>query len=707
MLARGEVEVEVEVEGSALIQLRLFRFACLLSLFALVCSGPSSARDAWVHPRNEPFDSEKHYRDGTGEIYYRAENDIETSLGRIVVKGGDRPVITVELGADLFDVTERANGSLRPVLLYDSNGDGRVDRTIRGRVEGRVAVFDSPRLAEFSLRRTRWQIGVQYDAGEDGDAGLDRRYLASVDSSTAVVEGLPAVGTGSFVPALLISKHREGIPFDLADFRSNPARYAEDFDPLTREADGDDWTADGPDGRLVTHFEEEDLFLVRTARGFQLDVEWGDVPLAAFMEQELLAPLNGDGCYSSLDHGLSNGTPVVVPHRLVYCPKTSLVLFDAPDGYEIGLSALRGDELYERTEAGTSTADNLRLYVKEIYPRSPSRRATGSVTGNIRAGFSDARRDLGDALHYALIGTEQQSIHTGARGYKPSPITALPLAAVELLRLHPLRSLSTLLDGADSAVLAGASLVSAVDNTAVTTLLQASVGNVASTESADAIGDVVGAVTQSAVKNLPFSERSTAAISPFDAWNHDRAFAPTSYTRTDTQLNIDRVVTFIDLSAISAIERHNDDSGAGGVQDGGENPRGPHPEPEPPGAGPHGPKPPRIKPVHHTKEHFKLHAHRNRSGKFKLKVSSKTEAGKVKVTSSSPDALDIPEVTDSTDSFLLKAKSKFHKTTKPNGSVRVKESLKVKASKDTPPSLTEAALADLKGLVKRVIEALR
>ena len=43
----------------------------LVSLLALVAPfGMLPASDAWVHPRNETFDAEKHYKAETGEIYY-------------------------------------------------------------------------------------------------------------------------------------------------------------------------------------------------------------------------------------------------------------------------------------------------------------------------------------------------------------------------------------------------------------------------------------------------------------------------------------------------------------------------------------------------------------------------------------------------------------------------------------------------------------
>jgi hypothetical protein len=112
-----------------------------------------------------------------------------------------------------------------------------------------------------------------------------------------------------------------------------------------------------------------------------------------------------------------------------------------------------------------------------------------------------------------------------------------------------------------------------VDNAVLNPILQLTVGTVATPEAADTGGEWIGALTQAAVKNLPFGERSMNALSPVSLWRHNRAFQPADYTRTDTQLNIDRVMTVANLVTISAIRKHNDDShssgGDGGSNEGG------------------------------------------------------------------------------------------------------------------------------------------
>jgi hypothetical protein len=526
-------------------------------------------RDLWVHPREDTYDPARHYKDAAGELFYKHEREIVDALGDISVERAGRPLISVEVGPSLLAFAEEHGGSLVPVILFDSDDDEKIDRTVRGRMEGSRAVFDSARLEEFSLRYAEWQLGIRFAAGPDGDAAFDGRYLASVDSEHAQVayrrlDELAPVGAASAVAGLVILKHREGAPFDFAKFVENPALYSEDFVPLTRGEDGDDWTVDGKEGRLVTHLDREDLLLVRTEGGPSLDVLWADMPLAAYLEDELYVGADTDGCYSSLETELTNedGSSVAVPHRMLYCPDDSVALFDAPPGYQIDLMAMLAGEVVEATEASTSIRDNARLYMREINPRSPSSRSTGSVLGNVRAGFRDAGSNLGDALRHTFTGTRPTNIHTGQQHYRPSPVVAVPRTLASLATLRPLDALGELADGVNSAVLAGASVVSAVDNAAVNPALQLTVG-VASTRAADQSGDVIGAVAQALAKNLPGGERSLNAVNPFAAWNHDRAFAPIDYTRTDTQLNFDRAATTIDVIAIRAVERHNDDSSSG------------------------------------------------------------------------------------------------------------------------------------------------
>ena len=67
-----------------------------LVIASLVVGAQESAseNDLWVHPRGETYDSERHYRDETGELYYKAENDIERALGDVVVDGVGSPRIS-------------------------------------------------------------------------------------------------------------------------------------------------------------------------------------------------------------------------------------------------------------------------------------------------------------------------------------------------------------------------------------------------------------------------------------------------------------------------------------------------------------------------------------------------------------------------------------------------------------------------------------
>ena len=214
--------------------------------------------------------------------------------------------------------------------------------------------------------------------------------------------------------------------------------------------------------------------------------------------------------------------------------------------------------------------DNIRLYVQEIHPRSPSSRATGSVGGNVMTGFRDAGADVKDAFRNLVTGTRLRDIHTRREAYRPSPIVAPFRAVWKLVRLQPIGAIRELLAGGESVVQSAADLVSAVHNAVLNPLIQGTAGVVASPTSADAVGDWLGALLQSVVKNLPFGERSNGVLDLRGAWYHDRAFEPVLYTRTDTQLNIDRTMTILTWSALNAIRLHNEGSSSGGgSSDGG------------------------------------------------------------------------------------------------------------------------------------------
>ncbi len=531
-------------------------------------------RDLWIHPRGDQFDPKLHYKDAGGELYYHEENEIEGALADFEVEQ-ERPLrISIGLGPQLFAKARASKGELRPVFLWDSNGDGQVDRSVAGRIDDDRAVFETD-LLDVDPNTTRWQIGVRYGAGGEGEAGLNNRYLASMDS-TELLARLPQRPPTADVaerraPGLLIFKYNHAAGFfDFEAFLADPAAFEESFDALTKAADTDDWTVEeAQQGRLVTHFESEDLFIVRTTEGLALDVEWGDVPLQTYLSDRLHARADADGCLNSRDVALvsEDGSPAVVPQRILYCPGASFAFFEAPDGYEVGLSARNGS-LYEHTEAGTSTLDNLRLYGKQVYPRSPSSRATGSVLGNIGASFAAAGQDLGDLGRHAVAGETRVDMHQGTRAYRVSPLSAVPFALFDLVRGKPLGAAGRIVTGVESGVQTAADVVSATNNAVVVPLVQLGVGATVSPASADGVGDTIGATTSAFAKNLPGSERSLDAWNPISVPRHDRAFNPSAYTRTDTQLNIDRLLTVIDAVGLGAILSHNHDNTGGGPRSG-------------------------------------------------------------------------------------------------------------------------------------------
>ena len=546
------------------------RLSVVTFLLAMLSLGAAAERgDLWIHPRGDEYNPAKHYRDSQGELYYRAENDIHAGLGRIVIRGGSDPSVTAVIGPDLLEVVERNSGWLRPVLHWDSDGDGRVDRTLVGKLDGSTARFSGDALNEIPLRDGLWQLGIVYKAGEFGAPQLDGRYVASVGSERAQVEmpgpeDLAQVGSGA--PAgLVILKHRHGQALDFAAFTSDPTPFLDDFDELTRHKDSDDWTTKGQKGKLRTHFREEDFLIVRVAGNVRLGIEWGDMPLAQFMERRLAVSPGPDGCYNSLDSRVtgSDGRQRALPHRILYCPDANVAAFDAPDGYQIFLSALHGSELVETTEASTSVLDNVRLYAHEVWPRSPRSHATGTIGGNVMAGFAAAGDDVLDMGRHLVTGTERIDPHTGQLQRRTSTLLALPWAMRRLYDGQPVAAIGEILIGAFSAVAVAANGVSAVSNAIFNPLLQSTVG-LASPAAADSTGHWVGAFAQAAAQNLPFSERSVDAFNPIALWQHNRSFAPSGYTRTDTQLNIDRVMTLANIFAIRAIVISSGNGGGGG-----------------------------------------------------------------------------------------------------------------------------------------------
>lgn len=557
---------------------------CCFATAALIAQAVDpNTRDLWVHPRGDAYEPKVHYKAPTGELFYHAENDIEGTLDDFRVEQ-QRPLrLSIGLGRQLVERARAGRGALRPVFLWDSNGDGKVDRSSAGRIVDGRAVFEPP--DEVDLTRAYFQIGVRFVAEADGDRSLDRRYLASVDSKSlaAKLPKTPDVAAAPVEPppGLQILKHRGDTPFDFEAFLADPGAHVPEFDALTRAADADDWTVDEDGGRLVTHFERDDLFIVRATGGLGLEVLWGDLPLESYLRENLKAEPDDAGCYNTRDVALvsENGKKPAVPQRILYCPGQAFAFFDAPDGYEAGIAATRAEERIDATEAGTSVRDNLRLYAKEINPRSASSRATGTVGGNLLASFTAAGDDLLDLGRHAFVGETRTHQHEGTESYRVSPVQMLPYAVYDLARLKPGAALGRIFTGLESGVQTVADAVSAANNAVVVPLAQVTVGPAVSPSAADSVGDGFGVVTSAVAKNLPASERMQGAWNPLSFTRHDRAYAPSGYTRTDTQLNIDRLLSVLDAYAIGAVIEHNHndghhhsgdgDGGSGGGGDGG------------------------------------------------------------------------------------------------------------------------------------------
>ena len=423
-----------------------------LSPFAQTAFAEAAAklRDLWIHPRNEVYNPAIHYRAPNGELFYHAENDLGVGLDSIFVHGGAEPKVTALLGKDIWNFIAKNGGEIVPVVLYDSNGDGKVDRTLRGTLEGQTAVFSGAQVGEVDWQARRWQMGIRYSAGATGKASDDRRYLASVEGSEAKVhfprvESLPPVSEAppaTEVAGLVIYKHIEGKPFDLVAMSREPGRYMADFVELTPAKDADPWTMEKTDdGVLRTHLDQEELFLVRTRGNASLDVVWGDMPLEQYLRERLDVTPETDGCLSTMESKLegANGKHEPVPNRILYCPQAKMALFDEPPGYQIGLTAKEGEEQIAFTEASTTILDNVRLYGRQVYPRSPNARGTGTVAGNLKASFTDSGQDVLDMGRHLVTGTTRTNIHTGQEEKRTSLLMAVPMLVVGLVKLDPLQ----------------------------------------------------------------------------------------------------------------------------------------------------------------------------------------------------------------------------------------------------------------------------
>jgi hypothetical protein len=191
------------------------------------------------------------------------------------------------------------------------------------------------------------------------------------------------------------------------------------------------------------------------------------------------------------------------------------------------------------------------------------------VSGNVAASFADSGQDVLDMGRHLVTGTERTNRHTGQQEKRTSLLMAVPMFVVGLARLDPVQGGSDLFEGIGSGVQIAADATSAVNNAVINPLLQVTVGVAASPEAADTAGHVTGAVTQAWAQNLPGSERTADALNPASLYYHDRAFKPTAYTRTDTQLNIDRVVSIANIIGLWAIAANANDGGSDGPFDGG------------------------------------------------------------------------------------------------------------------------------------------
>ena len=402
-------------------------------------------------------------------------------------------------------------------------------------------------------------MGIRYEAGREGvgvptTAAISRR---STERCAHVlfprVDELPPVSAAPVPAGLVIFEHREGKPFDLAAMARQPGLYMADFDELTPAPDADDWTVEQKSrGRLRTHLDDEELFLVRTRGDATLAVVWGDMPLEQYLRERLAVSPDADGCLSSME-----SQPAGRRRRARARAEPHPVLPAGVDG-----PLRRAARLSDRAlgHAGRAVA---RAHRSEHHdPRQPAPlRPPGlpaqsehalhrrRVAGNLRASFADSGQDVLDMGRHLVTGTTRENIHTGQLEKRTSLLAAVPMLVIGVARLEPVQGGKDFVEGIQSGVQVAADAVSATNNAVINPLLQITLG-LASPDAADDAGHFTGAVTQAWAKNLPGSERSMDALNPLSLWYHNRAFKPTAYTRTDTQLNIDRLVSIANIFGV-------------------------------------------------------------------------------------------------------------------------------------------------------------
>ena len=158
-----------------------------------------------------------------------------------------------------------------------------------------------------------------------------------------------------------------------------------------------------------------------------------------------------------------------------------------------------------------------------------------------------------------------------------------------IARLDPVQGGEDLFEGVGSGVQVAADAASAVNNAVINPAPPGDGRSRRCARTADTAGHVTGAVTQTWAQNLPGSERTGDALNPMSLWYHDRAFKPTAYTRTDTQLNIDRLVSIANILGVWALASSGGDGGSDTFGDGGGSggsPGSPVPSSSPPSGGP-------------------------------------------------------------------------------------------------------------------------
>ena len=397
---------------------------------------------------------------------------------------------------------------------------------------------------------------------------------------------------GSGPPAgLVILKHREGAALDFAAFSTRTRTpFLGDFDELTRREGRRRLDHQGPArGSLRTHFDRAGLLHRPRRRQRAARHRVGRRPPRPSSSRSATCSSSRgpDGCYNSLDSRVvgdrRRAAGAAQPHPLLPRGERRRLrrarrLPDLP----LRPARLRGGGDHGGEHLRARQRAPLRRRDLAAEPEAPA--ATGTIGGNVVAGFAAAGDDV--ARHGPPALRDRHRAHRPAHRADAEAHfhAALAHRGWAMRRLastgQPVEAFGEILVGAFSAVHGGRRRRERRSPTrCVNPLLQSTVG-LASTGGRGQHGALGGRLHPGRGPEPALLRALGGRLQP------DRRLAAqpglrdrSGYTRTDTQLNIDRVMTLANIFAIRAIVLSSGNGaeatvGAGGNAGTGDTPRG-------------------------------------------------------------------------------------------------------------------------------------